>query len=151
MLAYAGFVVWGTLFLIFPPIAYTSTLDVATRVLWMTPTIIGASIALISALLRLDLKGELFGLLFTGIGPLFYFVAQVYYVNNPLPGADPTARIALTAYATLPVLLILPRIYALWSEGRRLKRINNTSRRLNEELKTSTTLLSPASPSSEVK
>lgn len=132
-LAYLGFAVWAALFLVFPPVAYLDALDVATRAFWMVVTGVGALMATVGVLLRWDLKGEFPGLIFMLIGPIFYFVAQIYYVIDPLPGADPHARISFSIYAILPVLLILPRLYALYMESRRLKKINSQRGKLTPE------------------
>lgn len=122
--AYLAFAVWAVLFLVFPPMAYTDTLDTATRIFWMSACGVGAIWALLGSLFSWDLKGELPGLIIMSIGPLFYFAAQIYYLVHPMPGTDPHARIAISVYALLPLLLILPRMYALYSESRRMKRVN---------------------------
>lgn len=122
--AYLGFVAWAVLFLVFPPVAYVDTLDIATRVFWMAACGLGAFWAFLGAAFRWDLKGELPGLIIMAIGPLFYFAAQVYYIINPLPNTDPNSRIALSVYALLPLLLSLPRMYALYAESRRMKKLH---------------------------
>lgn len=123
-LAYTALAGWSVLFLVFPPIAYVSELDFATRATWMGITFIGAVTAATGAVFRFDLKVELPGLIFALIGPFFYFAAQAYLVGHPIPHTDPNARVHLIVYALLPILLSLPRIYALYMESRRLRRIN---------------------------
>lgn len=132
-LAYFGFVLWAGLFLVFPPVSYVDALDTTTRVVWMGVTGGGAVLAMVGSLFRWDLKGELPGLVFMLIGPLFYFAAQVYYILSLLPGTDQHARVALAIYALLPLLLIFPRLYALYSESRRMKKINTERRTLTPE------------------
>ena len=122
--AYSALASWTVLFLVFPPLAYASEIDFATRLTWMGITFLGAMTAAIGAIFRFDLKVELPGLVFALIGPFFYFAAQAYLVGHPLPHTDPNARVHLIAYALLPILLSLPRIYALYTESRRLRRIN---------------------------
>ena len=123
-LAYTALMAWTVLFLVFPPVAYVSEIDFATRATWMGITFLGALAAALGAIFRFDLKVELPGLIFALIGPLFYFAAQAYLVGHPLPHTDPNARVHLVVYALLPILLSLPRIYALYKESRRLRRIN---------------------------
>lgn len=124
--AYAAIMTWAVLFTIFPPSAYVDTTDVLTRGAWMLITFSGATLAFLGAIFRIDLKLELPGLVVTIIGPAFYFAAQIWYIYHPPVGSDPYARIALAAYALLPLLLILPRVAALYGESRRLKRINSS-------------------------
>jgi hypothetical protein len=131
--AYFGFMVWTVLFLVFPPLAYVDTLDLATRIFWMGVCFVGATGALSGALLRLDIKLELPGLILLAIGPLFYCAAQVYYLVHPPVHMDPSARIALAVYALLPLLLIVPRMYGLYHESRRLKRLNSRDIQLTPE------------------
>lgn len=119
-LAYLGFISWGVLFLIWPPVAYADTVDLTTRLAWVGTCILGASAAFLGAVLRIDLKLELPGLSFMLIGPLFYGAAQAWYIMNPpVTSTDPTARNALLVYAFLPLLLTLPRMYALYSEAQK--------------------------------
>lgn len=125
--AYFVVLLWAVVFLVYPPEAYVSTLDVATRIFWMSVCGLGAAVAVLGAIFRLDLKVELPGLIFMGIGPLFYFAAQMFYNLNPLPDTLPTARYALTFYALLPLMLTLPRMYGLYAESRRVKLIRLTA------------------------
>lgn len=129
-IAYVGVLVWTILFLIFPPQAYLSTLDTVTRYLWVGACALGAAMAFFGAIFRIDLKLELPGLSFMAIGPIFYSAAQVWLVINPPPSTtDPTSRIALVAYAILPLLFSLPRIYALYSESQRSSSIRKEMKR----------------------
>ena len=119
-LAYLGFVAWGVAFLIWPPVAYVDTVDLTTRLVWVGACILGATAAFLGAVLRIDLKLELPGLAFMLIGPLFYGAAQIWYIlNPPITSTDPNARNALMVYAFLPLLLTLPRMYALYSEAQK--------------------------------
>ena len=126
-ITYFVVLLWAVVFLVYPPEAYVSTLDVATRIFWMSVCAAGALVAVFGSILRLDLKVELPGLIFMGIGPLFYFAAQVYYSLHPLPDTSPTSRYALTFYALLPLLMTVPRMYALYAESRRVKLIRQTA------------------------
>ncbi len=128
-LAYLGFFLWAVAFLVFPPVAYQGVIDVSSRLLWLGACGVGAATACVGAATRLDLKVELPGLIFMGVGPLIYFSAQIYYLIHPPVGTDPNARVALSVYAILPLLLCLPRIYALYSEARRQKRIHGGTKR----------------------
>lgn len=121
--AYFSMMVWTVLFAVFPPVAYLNSTDVVTRLLWIGGCFAGALFAFIGAVTRRDLKVEFSGLVFMGIGPLFYSAAQVYYIINPLPGTDAHARIALSVYVLIPLLLTLPRIFELYSEAQRAKHL----------------------------
>jgi hypothetical protein len=131
-LGYAVIMVWAALFYFFPPTAFVSSLDVLTRTLWMGITFLGAFVAFVGSITRIDLKLEFPGLLFAQIGPLLYFLSQIYYVMNPGPGDLPNSRVALIAYAILPGVLLLPRTCSLMVAAFRLRKIN----RNNEDMKT---------------
>lgn len=133
--------VWAVLFMIFPPFSFLSDLTLVTRSFWLIVTFIGATLAFLGAVTRIDIKLELPGLLITLIGPLFYFLGQLYYAIWPFPGDPPNSRIAILAYALLPGLLLLPRTFALYWEARRLKRITTNNRALSKELSTAKTFL----------
>lgn len=126
--AYLAIMAWTIVFLVFPPVAYQDEIDVATRITWMGITFLGAGTAFLGSIFRFDLKVELPGLVFALIGPLFYFAAQVYFVSHPEYLSEQMGREHLVVYAALPILLTLPRIYALYAESRRQKRINLTRR-----------------------
>lgn len=122
---YAVIMVWAVAFALFPPNAFVTALEVVPRIVWMSVTFLGALAAFLGALLRIDIKMELPGLMVTHVGPLFYFVSQLFYVMFPLTTAsDPAQRYALVVYALLPGVLLLPRTISLFREARRLKRIN---------------------------
>lgn len=124
-LGYLGIMAWAVLFAVFPPNAFVTALEVVPRILWMSVTFIGALAAFLGALLRIDIKMELPGLMVTHVGPLFYFASQLFYVMFPMSSAsDPAQRYALVVYALLPGLLLLPRTVSLFREARRLKKIN---------------------------
>lgn len=127
--AYSVLMVWAVLFLVFPPLAYVSTVEVVTRLTWMGITFTGALLATVGSLTRYDLKMELPGLVIAIIGPIFYFAAQVYYVVLPVPGIDVVPRIAFTAYTILPAFLMLPRIHELSSEAEKMKKVHRSSLR----------------------
>lgn len=119
-LAYAGFVAWSVIFLIYPPVAYINELQFVTRLFWVGTCALGAFTAMLGSLLRIDLKLELPGLCFMLIGPLFYGAAQIWLIIwPPITTTDPNARNALAVYAFLPLLLTLPRMYALYNESRK--------------------------------
>jgi hypothetical protein len=125
--AYLSLTLWGVLFLIYPPVAYVDSLDILTRLSWMGVGILGSTMAALGAFTRIDIKLELPGLLLTLIAPVFYWAAQVYFILHPTEGAPATSRVALAAYAIIPFFLMLPRVYALYAESQRLKRINSAS------------------------
>lgn len=118
---YANFAVWAVLFFVVPPSAFVSELDLIFRLIWVSATFVGAVAALIGSLTRIDIKLEFPGLLLALIGPTFYTLSQFYLVVQPPPGADPSQRIALTAYALFGVTLLLPRAVSLLVEKNRLK------------------------------
>lgn len=120
---YFVIMVWAVLFAIYPPTAFTGALEDFTRLFWMAVTFLGAATAFAGAVTGIDIKIELPGLLVTQLGPLFYFISQLYYVSFP-EGVDQTGRIALVAYAILPGVLLLPRTHRLYKVSRSLKRIN---------------------------
>lgn len=126
-IGYLTLVVWGVMFLCFPPDAYINTVDIASRLSWMGIGILGSSLAVVGSLTRIDIKLEFPGILLALIAPLFYSAAQVYFSIYPLVGTNPTSRFALAVYAIVPFFLMLPRAYALYAESRRLKRITVAS------------------------
>lgn len=127
-LSYVGLFVWALLYLKFPPNSTLEALDTTLRIIWMSVTMTGAAVAFFGVFRRIDIKMELPGLAFALLGPLFYFLTQVIFVLFPTPSSgDPSTRIALMAYALLPVLFALPRIVSLLIEARRLKKINTES------------------------
>lgn len=124
-LAYAVLTAWGVIYLIFPPPPVPEVLEFNTRLAWMVPTILGFFIAFFGAVFRVDLKMELPGLVFTLPGPIFYGITQLWLVFNPelLAPQDPSTRYAISLYAFVPALLILPRIVGLLKESKRLRRV----------------------------
>jgi hypothetical protein len=124
-LGYAAFGAWSVIYLIFPPPPLTSVLEHTTRYVWMAFTIAGALGALFGALLRIDIKMELPSILLIMLGPIFYGITQLYFVFHPalLAPLGPQGRYAISIFAFLPAILLLPRLYTLWAESRRLKRI----------------------------
>lgn len=114
---------WAVMFLIFPPAAFVNALDIITRSFWMGFTFIGALLAFLGSMLRIDIKMELPGLAFALLGPLFYFASQLYYVLYPLPHETFSTRAALVIYAILPGILLFPRTWELYAEGRKLKKV----------------------------
>lgn len=123
---YFVMMLWTVFFVLFPPTAFAESLDLLPRITWMSVTFVGAFASLLGALLRIDIKLELPGLLVAYVGPVFYFASQLFYVVGADPSviADPTQRYALVVYAILPAVLLLPRTISLFREARRLKRIN---------------------------
>lgn len=129
-LAYFGVLVWTVVFLIFPPSAYISTVDTVTRYVWVGTCALGAFAAMAGALLRIDLKLELPGIGFMGVGPVFYMAAQIWLVAfPPATATDPNSRTALIVYAILPLLFTLPRAYSLYSESQRSSSIRKEMKR----------------------
>lgn len=133
-LGYLGIMLWAVAFMIFPPTAFVNGLDFATRLFWMMVTFTGSALALLGALLRIDIKMELPGLTFTLVGPLLYFASQIYYVSHPLPNETFSTRAALVIYAILPGILLLPRTFELYAEGRRLKKVVLDTARIKKEI-----------------
>jgi len=127
-LGYLTIVLWAVVFLVYPPVAYLNDIDFYSRLVWQGATIAGGLLAFGGSVLRIDLKLELPGIIFALIGPLFYFAAQIYYIVRPLPDASPTARYAFAVYALLPLFLLLPRMYALYAESIRAKRIRKNAK-----------------------
>lgn len=122
---YLAFTAWSVVFLVYPPVAFVSSLDFWTRVTWMSIVFAASVLAFWGAILRVDLKMELPALLFLTLGPFFYSFSQLYYVFFPLAGADPSQRYALVIYGIIPLLLLLPRTVELLIEVRRQKRVNS--------------------------
>lgn len=133
-LGYAAIMVWAVAFMIFPPTAFVNGLDFATRAFWMAATFTGSTLALLGAILRIDIKLELPGLAFTLVGPLLYFASQLFYLTHPPAGETFNTRAALVIYAILPGILLLPRTYALYAEGRRLKKVVLDTARIKKQL-----------------
>lgn len=123
-LGYLTIMVWAFLYLFFPTSTSVTSLEGPLRAFWMLITFCGASISLVGSLTRIDLKMELPGLLLTLIGPMFYFISQIYISSIPVDASRANDRTALIVYALLPGILLLPRTIALYIEARRLKRVN---------------------------
>lgn len=123
---YAVMMCWSVFFVVFPPAAFAESLDLLPRITWMSVTFVGAFACFLGAILRIDIKLELPGLLVAYVGPVFYFASQLFYAvgADPTVVADPSQRYALVVYAILPAVLLLPRTISLFREARRLKRIN---------------------------
>jgi hypothetical protein len=138
---YMIIIAWAILFLFYPPEAFVSSIDIVIRVFWMGVTIVGAGLAALGALTRIDLKLEFPGLLFALIGPLFYFASQAFYVTFPDPGVDQTGRVALIAYAILPGVLLLPRALELYKTGKGLQKTSVETEALRLQLAQTNSLL----------
>lgn len=120
-LGYINLGTWAVLFFVFPPSAFLSELAEVSRLIWLGVAFLGAAMATLGAFMRIDIKLEFPGILLGVIGPVFYTVSQFFFVVQPPIGVDPSQRIALTAYALLPVTLLLPRAVTLLIEKNRLK------------------------------
>lgn len=120
-LGYLNLMVWAVLFFVFPPNTFISHLAELSRLLWLAIAFTGATMAFVGALTRIDIKLEFPGILLALVGPSFYTISQLYLSVAPLSGVDPTQRFALSAYALLPVTLLLPRAVSLLREKNRLK------------------------------
>lgn len=123
-LGYLTLTLWTVTFLIFPPLAYLDQLDFFTRLAWLGITGLGAFVAALGSVFRFDLKVELPGLVFALIGPVFYFAAQLYFNVHPSTLTLIVGTKPLVVYSVLPAILLLPRIWALYIESRRQKRIS---------------------------
>lgn len=124
MLGYFALGAWAVLFAVFPATVFCRTLDLAVLYVWMSFTLLGALIASLGSLTRIDLKMEFPGLLVVVSGPIFYSICQIYFAVFPDSAGDDIDRTALIVYASIPAILLLPRIYSLRSESKRLQRIN---------------------------
>jgi hypothetical protein len=132
--AYSVFAIWAVVFVVWPPMSFASALDEITRILWMAITFSAAVIAVIGACKRIDFKLELPGLFFMLVGPVFYFISQLFYIFAPtVASGPPDQRISGAVYALLPTVLLLPRIIGLLREARRLKHVREQALRDAEE------------------
>lgn len=120
-IGYLNLAAWSALFFIFPPNAFLSEVAEVSRLFWLSVAFIGAVMAIAGAVTGVDIKLEFPGLLLAFVGPFFYCISQLYMVLAPPVGLEPTQRIALVAYALLPVTLLLPRAFSLMGEKNRLK------------------------------
>jgi len=77
---------------------------------------------------KIDIKLEFPGILFMIVGPLLYFIVNTYRVFTIAAAEQehPAGLIALVVYALVPVLLLLPRIFRLYTDAL-------TSRRPDED------------------
>jgi hypothetical protein len=141
-LGYLVIMAWAVLFFFYPPTAFVSSLDILTRALWLGLTFLGGFAALMGSLTRYDIKMELPGLAFVHVGPLLYFLSQIYYVSFPEPGVNEIGRVALIAYAILPGILLLPRTCSLFVAAMRLKKVNQNTQSLDAQLNKARTTLS---------
>lgn len=126
---YFALLVWAVLFVVYPAKVFIRALDVSVLIVWMSITGLGAFTALVGALTRFDLKVEFPGLLVALVGPLFYSFCQLYFVLFPSTAGDNIDRTALVVYSLLPAILLFPRVVALYTESRRLKRINTKAQK----------------------
>ena len=126
MLGYFALGAWAILFAVFPATVFSRTLDLAVLYAWMSFTLLGALISALGSLTRIDLKMEFPGLLVVVSGPIFYSICQIYFTVFPSAAGDNINRTALIVYAAIPAILLLPRIYSLRSESKRLRRINTS-------------------------
>lgn len=123
-LGYLNMMVWSVLFFCFPPTAFLSELAGVSRFLWLFIAFVGAGMALVGALARIDIKLEFPGLLLAMIGPSFYALSQFYLLSFPTATDIVSAqRVSLVAYALLGVTLLLPRAVSLLVEKNRLKEL----------------------------
>ena len=124
-LGYAVWAFWGVLYLIYPPPPVPEVLELSTRLSWMLPTIVGAVFAILGALTRIDIKLELPAIILAIPGPVFYGITQLWLIFHPEILQSPAeGRYAISVYAFLPTLLLLPRLLWLLRERKRLRRIN---------------------------
>jgi hypothetical protein len=119
---YLNLMAWSVLFFLFPPSAFLSGIAEISRLLWLSVAFVGAGMAFVGAIARIDIKLEFPGILLAIVGPAFYALSQLYLtVFPPESDALPGQRIALVAYAFLGVTLLLPRAISLLVEKNRLK------------------------------
>lgn len=117
-LGYIGIGLWALLYSLNPSEIVQNQVQTWVQFLWLGVCFVGAFLATLGCVLKIDIKLELPGILFMLMGPLLYFGTNVYRVfeitttdQEPVQGLIP-----LVVYALLPVLLLLPRIFSLYSD-----------------------------------
>lgn len=115
---YIGLALWAVLYVLHPSPIVEYSVQPWVQTLWLGVAFVGAIMAALGCVLKIDIKLELPGILFMLVGPLLYFVTNIYLLAAP--GTQDDTRIAsllpLVVYAVLPVLFILPRVFDLYTD-----------------------------------
>lgn len=114
--------IWGISFLTVPPSSYHDLLSSTILIGWMSCTVIGAVMAIIGVVTGIDIKLELPGIYLILVGPLLYYMAQIYFAIGHFQD-----RFALSMFVLWHLSLMLPRIVGLEAAARRGKRAKKAS------------------------
>lgn len=125
---YLGLALWTALYALHPSEIVDVEVQPWVQWLWLGISFFGAILAAVGCMTKIDIKLEFPGLLFMMVGPLLYFIVNTYRVFTiaAQEQEQPSGLIALVVYALVPVLLLLPRIFRLYTE-------TLTSRRTEED------------------
>lgn len=125
---YLGLALWTALYALNPSEIVDVEVQPWVQWLWLGISFLGAILAAVGCMTKIDIKLEFPGLLFMMVGPLLYFIVNTYRVFTiaAQEQEQPSGLIALVVYALVPVLLLLPRIFRLYTE-------TLTSRRTEED------------------
>lgn len=127
-LGYLGLALWTVLYALHPSEIVNVEVQPWVQWLWLGISFLGAILAAIGCMTKIDIKLEFPGILFMIVGPLLYFIVNTYRVFTIAAAEQehPAGLIALVVYALVPVLLLLPRIFRLYTDAL-------TSRRPDED------------------
>lgn len=130
--AYTAIGNWALLYILFPPVSFVA-LATYTRLIWLGITALGALIATIGCLTRLDVKVELPGVLFMLVGPLFYTVVNLWFIFLPSPLSGPVLSRCGFACMTISIFFVLlPRAVDLYSDALRTRALNASNVKIPE-------------------
>lgn len=116
---YFGIALWTVLYTLYPSAIVANEVQPWIQWLWLGVSLVGALMAALGCILKIDIKLELPGLLFMLVGPLLYFGTNSYraFTNTLVDdGTQPAGLVPLVVYALIPVLLLLPRVFKLYSD-----------------------------------
>lgn len=118
-LGYIALAVWAVLYSLYPSAIVNENVQPWVQYLWMGVSIAGALLAVLGCILKIDIKLELPGILFMLVGPLLYFATTSYRAfTRAVEGLEqPAGLVPLIVYSLLPVLLLLPRIFSMYSDA----------------------------------
>lgn len=111
---------WGIVIGFFTPVSYNILYQQPFIGIWSVVTVIGVAIAITgvlwsvsrSAVRRtLAVSVELIGLCFAAVGPVLFFLAQVFLFTTPTP--DGSTRYALAFFAYFALSMLIYRIVVL--------------------------------------
>lgn len=116
---YLGLALWTVLYAIHPSEIVDVEVQPWVQWLWLGISFTGAILAAVGCMTKIDIKLELPGILFLIVGPLLYFAVNTYRVFTIAANEQehPSGLIALVVYALVPVLLLLPRIFRLYTDA----------------------------------